>query len=273
MASASLSAALSRAPVRSGPAAVVICEDGLPAEAGIDRLFALGIETVVALGPGAPAGTAGLVSAPVPVAARPARARAINQVIRWASGRWLLVCFAGEYLFYPHCETRGVRDFTEFLATERRRAATAYALDLYSEGQAEGAPFRPEEAHIDAAGWYGFETGNGAAEIYGGLGWRYEEFIPRDMLRVNRPALFLADAARPVREDLTFGDPEYDSLSCPWHASPTIALMSVRRAAAVAADPRFRSGARSLIWRGSERFDWRSDQLLARGMIEPGQWL
>lgn len=268
---ATLERLLRRAPA-DGPIAVMLCDSLFLAEETRRRLSALGFAEIVALGPGAgllsPA--AGLSRVEAPVARPGAAAAAVNRLIGWAAGRWFLLIRAGEFPFFPFCEDRGVADLTDFLEGERRRVAAANAADLYSDALArDAAAFTLDETWFDATGWFAFEREGRSVEVYGGLGWRFEELVPPAERRVNRPALFRADPARPIGPDLRFDDPEYDSLSCPWHANPTLALMSVRRAAALARDPRFRGDFR---WPGSRRFAWRSDQLMRHGLMEAGQW-
>ena len=163
-----------------------------------------GFERLIAVGPGAEAAPdrADLVAAPADIANADSRAAVINKLIAHAAGRWMLTCFNGEFLFYPYHESRRIQDFTEFLSWERRPAAMGYAVDIYSDAlRREEDAFSLQDVYFDTEGWYGFERGEQQAEVFGGLGWRFEEFTPRDMTRVNRPALFWADPAVRIRSD------------------------------------------------------------------------
>ena len=71
---------------------------------------------------------------------------------------------------------------------------------------------------------------------------------------------------------MVFEDPDYASVSCAWHHNPTTATMTLRRARRLTAHPQFAAVRDRLVWSGSERFEWTSEQLLRLGMIEPGQW-
>ena len=152
-----------------------------------------GVDRIIAIGPGAKAAAeradrGDLIAAPADIANADSRAVVINRLIAAVAGRWMLVSFNGEFLFYPYSESRRIQDFVEFLSWERRPAAMGYAVDIYSDalGREEDA-FSLEDVYFDTEGWYGFERGEKLAEVFGGLGWRFEEFTPRDMTRVNRP--------------------------------------------------------------------------------------
>ena len=261
---------------RPGLTAVILCETSFLLAETVAHLSEAGFTRLIAVGPGANAAPDrdDVIAAPADIAGAESRADVINKLIAAAAGRWMLVCFNGEFLFYPYRESRLIQDFTEFLSWERRPAAMGYAVDLYSDalGREEEA-FSLEDVYFDTEGWYGFERGEKLAEVFGGLGWRFEEFTPRDMTRVNRPALFWADPAVAMRADLWFEDDVYNAISCPWHNNPTFALMSVRRATALRRHPNFSAAVTSFMWPCSERFAWNSQQLLKHGVIEAGQWL
>ena len=260
----------------SMPLAVVLCESAYLADATIDRLSEVGFDEIVALGAvgeiAADTGAVKRVRHSITTAA--SRTAALNRIISWADGRWIAVVFNGDFLFYPFSETRTIGDFADFLASERRTSAAAYTIDLYSDHLNQGdEKFDPRNAYFDTEGWYGFEREGKQAEVFGGVGWRFEEFLPSPLQRINRPAFFQASEDVALRDDLWFEDDEYNAISCPWHNNPTMALMSVRRALALKSHPNFRQAVPSLIWPGSEPFKWRSDQLIAHGMMEAGQWL
>ena len=258
------------------PTAVILAETPFLLTETADHLSKAGFQRIVAIGPGAEAAAEreDLIAAPADIGDGESRAGVLNRLIAAAAGRWMLVSFNGEFLFYPYHESRHVQDFIEFLSWERRPAAMGYAVDIYSDALGrEDAAFSLDDVYFDTEGWYGFERGERQAEVFGGLGWRFEEFTPRDMTRVNRPALFWADPAVPIRADLWFEDDVYNAISCPWHNNPTFALMSVRRAAALRRHPNFSAGVGSFMWPCSEKFSWTSKQLLKHGMIEAGQWL
>ena len=262
--------------VRPGLTAVILCETDFLLAQTAEHLSDAGFTHLIAAGPGAKSAPErdDLIAMPADIAGAENRADVVNKLISAAAGRWMLVCFNGEFLFYPYRESRLAQDFTEFLSWERRPAAMSYAVDIYSDalGREEDA-FSLEDVYFDTQGWYGFERGEKQAEVFGGLGWRFEEFTPRDMTRVNRPALFWADPAVPMRADMWFEDDVYNAISCPWHNNPTFALMSVRRATALRRHPNFSAGVRSFMWPCSEKFSWNSQQLLKHGVIEAGQWL
>ncbi|MEM7524113.1 MAG: hypothetical protein AAF360_10215, partial [Pseudomonadota bacterium] len=177
-------------------------------DATITHLRGRGFGRIIAAGPGAAslgedADDSDVYAFTAKVHDPAQRAKLLNNLIDAHRGEWLLVCFNGEFFFHPFCDTRSVRDLIEFMWSERRDAVMNYAIDLYNDDMT-GEAFNREMAYFDAEGWYGFERGEKLADVYGGLGWRFEEFTPRDMSRVNRPALFWADPAVPIRGDLWF---------------------------------------------------------------------
>lgn len=258
-------------PLAPGPIAVMLCDDGRLAAETARWLAERGFAATLALGPAAAAAGDDAIQIAARALDDEGRAHALNRLIAAHAGDWMLVCRPGEFLFFPYCRDRSVRDLTDFLETERRSSATAYAIDLY--GREPDPDFPLEEAFFDAAGWYAFDHGGGAVEVYGGLGWRFEEHLPARELRVNRPALFRAAPLARIKPDLWFEEPEMNAVACPWHHNPTLALMSVRRTRRLLSSQGFAASGRSLLWPRSTRFEWRSEQLSALGFIEPGQWV
>lgn len=255
-----------------GPVALVFCEDEFLVEETIARLRALRFSEIIAVGPGAAAAPQ---SPDVHVIGGSGAAWAAHaaEVTPALEGRWMLACFNGEFPFFPFCETRGIIDFTDFLRSERRASCMGYAIDLYSDRLIEGAPPDLDDVYFDAEGWYGFDRDAGAADVYGGLGWRFEEYSPLSMSRVNRPALFLVSDGVALRDDLWLSNDALNTLACPWHNNPTMALMSFRRARRMLSHPNFRNAVDTLMWPNSRRFEWSSDQLSGLGLIEAGQWI
>lgn len=272
----SLEAALAACARRKGPVAALLCETGSLARRSADHLLECGFGAVLALGPGASSvgdDAPGIICADAAILAPRDRSRTLNRVISALEGRWMLVCFNGDFLYYPFAETRGVQDLIEFQSSERRRAVMGYAIDLYSEAMRDGGEPDLDDAYFDLEGWYGFEASDRQVNIYGGLGWRYEEYMPLALTRINRPALFRADKGVSLDETLWLNDPEMNTVACPWHNNPTIALMSFRRARTLLAHPKFSGGVAALKWRHSVKFEWRAEQLVESGLIEAGQWI
>jgi hypothetical protein len=258
------------------PLAIMLCETETLAAETSESLLNRGFGHIIAAGPGfkALAEDAEEISAfPAPIHTPSDRTRLLNLLIAAHPGRWILICFSGDFLFYPFAESRSVGDLIEFLGAERRSCVMSYSIDLYSDQMIADGTFSLDNAWFDAKGWYGFERGEGLADIYGGLGWRYEEYVPVSVSRINRPALFQARAGIRIRDDLWFEDDALNTVACPWHNNPTIALMTTRRARMLLEHPNFRPAVKSFSWPGSEQFQWRSEQLVQHGLIEAGQWM
>ncbi|MEL7462906.1 MAG: hypothetical protein AAFN79_02500 [Pseudomonadota bacterium] len=254
--------------------ALLICEDDVFAAQSADHLLKLGFEKVVAIGPGAAelpqADEDGMAVVPVKSSEATSAANAIGDRFE---GAWIVVCHNGEFPFFPFCETRSILDFVDFLGSERRAACMAYAVDLYSDALITDGQVDLEEVYFDAEGWYGFDGKNGHVDVYGGLGWRFEEFAPVSLSRVNRPALYRCGPGARLRPDLWLEDEALNTLNCPWHNNPTMALMSFRRGRRLLAHPNFKGAIETLMWPNARRFEWSSDQLVRLGLIEAGQWI
>lgn len=257
-----------------GPVAALLCEDDVLAADSADALFARGFEDVLAIGPGAetlPQDNPKLRSSAANIREPAARARALTRLAHACAGRWMAIIFNGEFLFHPFADTRPVAALTDFLETERRRSASGCAIDLYDDGMIAGAAPDLSAACFDTEGWYGFEHENRLADVRGGLGWRFEDHAPPALARVNRPVLFIASATLEINDDLWLSDSELNTVSCPWHQSPTLAVMSYRRTRRILAQPGMRN-LKTLLWPKSARFEWRAAQLAEIGMIDEGQW-
>ncbi|MEM1297766.1 MAG: hypothetical protein AAGH68_00705 [Pseudomonadota bacterium] len=257
-----------------GVVAVVLSEQVLHATESARWLAARGASAVIDLGAGVDAAE---VDCPVvTIEERPAErglADQMNLLIDALDGRWVTWLWAGEFLFYPFCETRALADLTAFLTDERRQSLFAYALDLYAH-DLPGAETCPTKADlwIDHEGYHAFPKGNQQLKVYGGLGWRFHEMLPRGMEQIGRTVLFKATRGIHMGEDMTFEDEHYASVSCPWHNSPTGAVMSLRRTRRIMAHPNFGPLRAKLEWRGTAPFGWTSAELMEEGMLEPGQW-
>lgn len=219
---------------------------------------------------------------PLDIHADEALTRAINQVIARVPGAWLHYCYNAEYLFFPFCETRSVRELLAFHAEERRDAMLTYVIDLYAE-DLDKAPnaVALDSAMLDRSGYYalgrqdpanGWKPMDRQMDCYGGLRWRFEEHVPWTRRRIDRISLFRAQQGLKLLPDHRFNIEEYNTFACPWHNNLTTALCSFRTAKALRTNPGSRFDIHSFVWRNSVRFEWKSQQLLDLGLMEPGQW-
>lgn len=204
----------------------------------------------------------------------------INPIIAAAPGTWFYYGFNAEYLFHPFSDTRSVGELIAFNAEERRNAVMAYVVDLYP-GDLEQAPngVSISDAHLDRTGYYAHQRQDDRGrnldkqmDFYGGLHWRFQEFIPPERRRIDRPALFKAQTGLELRADHTFNRGNYNTYSCPWHHSTTAAVASFRTAKALRHNPDSARAVRSFYWKNATKFDWTPQQLLDLGLMEPGQW-
>jgi hypothetical protein len=204
----------------------------------------------------------------------------MNPIIEAATGQWCYYCYNSEYLFHPFSETRNVAELLAFNTEERRNTILTYVIDLYA-GDLEKTPNAVDlkDAYLDRNGYYAlarYQEPDGYLErqldIFGGLRWRFEQFVPYERRRIDRVALFRAKPKLQLRADHSFNDPEYNTYSCPWHHNLTAAICSFRTAKALCHIPGSAKEIDTFIWKNAVPFEWRAQQLMDLGMIEPGQW-
>lgn len=259
--------------IPAGPVAIVLCETDRHALASMQRLADQGAAAIIAVGA---YGTAVPDCPLIRIEQAPHRRDLrgiLNTLFRALAGRWLLWLWNGEFLVFPFCETRSLRDMATFLGDERRLSLYSYTLDLYAHPLPAPADPPPASAlYFDRIGYHAFPMQDQQLRLYGGLGWRFEELTPPTMQQIGRAVMLKPGPETMLDRDMLFSDPVYDTVSCPWHHSPTAAVMSLHRTRRIMGHPGFPDVAHKLMWQGSTRFEWTSRQLLDLGMIEPGQW-
>ncbi|MEO0691749.1 MAG: hypothetical protein AAFY90_02620, partial [Pseudomonadota bacterium] len=206
----------------------------------------------------------------------------VNRIIEAAEGLWLYYCYNAEYLFYPFSESRTVGEMLTFHTEERRDAMLTYVVDLYADNTDDFPDaVSLERAHLDKSGYYALartdpDNHNHPRErqlnFYGGLRWRFEEHVPEPRRKIDRISLFRAKPGLRLRPDHTFNDEEYNTYACPWHHNLTAAICSFRTAKALKTNAGSTFEIDSFQWHNSIPFEWRSQQLLDLGLMEPGQW-
>lgn len=276
-----------RTALARGPVAMIFIEDLCEVASTLAHTAARGFRQIVVFAPdGVPLPEDGATPTHViryDTLAEGAVPRAVNALLAVApETTWFYYCYNAEYLFYPFCETRNIRELIAFHAEERRDAMLSYVIDLYAEdlNRFPDAVSLPE-AMLDKSGYYalarkdaarGFEPKDRQLDFFGGLRWRFEEHVAWTRRRIDRIALFRAQRGLELRDDHTFNIEEYNTYSCPWHHNLTCAIASFRTAKALRSNPGSMYAIRSFKWHGSVRFDWKSQQLMDLGLMEPGQW-
>jgi len=269
-----------------GPVAIVFAEDPVELDTTLRHHLNAGFVQVLLL---APEG----ITVPADLAAKiqwithdlhveDAVAKAMNRLIEAAPGVWLYYCYNAEYLFFPFCETRNVRELVAFHSEERREAMLSYVIDLYADdlGQFPNA-VSLEQAHLDRSGYYALGRGDLAnhnypkerqLDFFGGLRWRFEEHVPPARRKIDRISLFKARPGLTLRPDFTLSDEEFNTYACPWHNNITNTVMSFRTAKALRTNAGSMFDIHDFRWHNSVRFQWHSQQLMDLGLMEPGQW-
>jgi len=269
-----------------GPVAIVMAEDEVEIDSTLRHNLMTGFRTVILLAPDTlvlPAEIAAQVHHVVhDVYSDDALPEAVNRINDAAQGSWIYYCYNAEYLFFPFCESRNVRDLLAFHAEERRDAMLTYVVDLYAgDLDRHGNAVSLEDAHLDRSGYYALarkdEVKNWAPkdrqlDFFGGLRWRFEEHIPWARRKIDRISLFKARKGLRLRPDFTFSDEEMNTFACPWHNNLTAAVCSFRTAKALRSNPGSRFDIQNFRWHNSVPFDWHSQQLMDLGLMEPGQW-
>lgn len=261
------------------PIAVILAEDEVELGGTIQHHLAMGFGTILVIGDVAGVTTERVHLFPAQLNRLEDSIDALNKIIAACTGKWIYYAFNAEYLYFPYCETRTIKDAITFMEEERRTAVFTYAIDLYPENLSyHGNGVDVASAHLDRNGYYGserFEDGEPAArqpEIFGGLRWRFEEHIPWEKRRIDRISLFKAAQGLEIGPDLRLNDPEMNTISCQWHNNMTIAVMSFRVAKALMHNPGSADDIDTFHWGGSRKFEWNSTQLMELGFMEPGQW-
>lgn len=275
-----------RADLGKGPLAIVLAEDEVEIDSTLAHLVTVGFRDVILLAPEAVqvlpehGGRVHVVSHDVH--AEGALVAAVNQVIAKLPGTWIHYCHNAEYLYFPFCETRRVRELLTFHAEERREAMLTYVIDLYAGdlGQ-DGNAVSRSDAWLDRSGYYALARKDPARDwqpkerqldFFGGLRWRFEEHIPYPRRKIDRISLFRAKRGLRLLPDFTLSDEEMNTYTCRWHHSLTAAVCSFRTAKALRTNPGSRHAIQTFRWPNSVRFDWHSQQLMDLGLMEPGQW-
>lgn len=270
----------------SGPLAVIVADEALALNATLDHLARVGFATIVVIGPkDLPIGAraAGVTHVAAAVNGADSLSAAATAAARSCKpGRWIYCGYGGEFPFFPHCDTRSVSEMLAFHAEERREAMVAHAVDLYPADLAQDpAGIDLRQAHLDAAGYFlrqredpdrDWAPMDRQYDVFGGLRWRFEDFVPQEQRRIDRVAFFRAAPGRALSSDFLLNDPELNTRSCPWHHNLTAAIPSFRAARALMANPGSRAEISSFLWERSVPFDWTPEQLLNLGLMEPGQW-
>jgi hypothetical protein len=264
-----------------GPVAIVLAEDGVALPETIARCRTLGFAATLLLGEPRLAlpPAEGLHQAAIRLRSRTDVAAALTRLNSLLAGRWLYWGFTAEFLFYPFCETRSVRDLIAFMEEERRAAVFTGLLDLYP-GDLAAAPSGVdlESAWFDGSGRFGLASWEDGAPVerridhFGGLAWRFEEHLPPVARRTDRVSLYRAEAGLAMREDFRLGDPERNTHQCVWHRNVTACLASFRTARALRRTPASAAAIAEFRWACSRPFGWSSAELLDQGFMESGQW-
>ena len=268
-----------------GPIAMILVEDQVEVESTITHHLSAGFKQVLVFLP--PQMPAPALSDPrlhlirADVHAPNALSKIVNPVIRAVrAGTWLYYCYNAEYLFWPFSETRSIGELLGFHSEERREAMLTYVIDLYAQ-DLSAAPSGVDlaTAMLDQSGYYALNRSDTLDtwherqyDFFGGLRWRFEEFVPEDRRKIDRIALFTAQPDLALRETHLLSNEEYNTFACPWHNNLTAAICSFRVAKALKANPSSNERISNFTWSKSVRFEWRAQQLMDLGLMEPGQW-
>lgn len=267
-----------------GPVAAIIAEDEVEVEATVRHHARLGFKAIVLFAPSelelSPEIETQVIRVDTATLGGDVAVGIVNALNRALPEKtWVYYCYNAEFLYFPFCETRTVGELLAFHAEERRFSMLTYVVDLYAGdlGQADNA-VSMTDAYLDRSGYYALardgEDGpkDRQLDFYGGLRWRFEEHIDETRRRIDRIALVRSRRDIALRPDHTWSDEELNTYSCPWHHNLTAAIASFRTAKALRINPASRFEIDTFRWHNSAPFEWRSQQLLDLGLMEPGQW-
>lgn len=271
--------------LRKGPIAIIFIEDDAVVSETLHHHLKAGFRYILALSPepieiGDEYG--GQVANIYWQTRRPAaHVDAVNAVISAVPlGTWVYYCFNAEFLFFPFSESRTIGEMLAFHCEEKRSAMLSYAIDLYAADLSLNRnAVSIDDAMFDQTGYYALarrdwqgQAKERQLDFFGGLRWRYEEFLPYQNRTIDRISLFRTTPGLKVTADHRFNHEEYNTYSCPWHNNLTAAIASFRVAKALATNPESRNKIDDFKWNNSRRFEWRARQLMDCGLMEPGQW-
>lgn len=260
-----------------GPVAFILNEDDVELAATVDHHRRLGFENIIVLGESPTARD--IAATFIPVAPFTELTEFLNQVLDVLAGRWVLALHNAEFLFFPFCENRTIRDVTQFMNEERRDAVFCTTVDIYGATiDRDAAALDFADTWFDRAGYYSTGRFDGPQRLerqirlFGGLKWRFAEHVPWERQNIDRIALFQARPGLRFDEDGRLNDAEMNTITCPWHHNLTAAIASYRVAKSLIANPGSTYDVDGFVWDQSEKFAWTSEQLMAHGLMEPGQW-
>ena len=274
----------SKRTLTKGPIALLLVDDSVEVDSTLAHLGKLGFGNIIAfctrdLAVADTDGTS-LHRVDFDVDADNALPDITNALIKVLPDTWFYYCYNAEYLYYPFCEHRNVREMLDFMQEERRSSVMSYVVDLYARDlTANPNGVDRETACFDKSGYYAVARKNAAGEtlerqldVAGGLRWRFEDHIAKDRQRTDRVSFFRTQPGLEMLPDRSFNIAEFNTFSCPWHNNLTAAVASFRTAKALRRNPGSRDVINSFHWPQSVAFAWSSQQLLDLGMMEPGQW-
>lgn len=208
----------------------------------------------------------------------------INLAIPRLIGNWLYWGLNGEFLYYPFCESRTINDLSDFMMGERRDVLSGSVIDIYAADIGEnGDGISMVSTHFDKVNYFATPSDYDEIDfeedeferikfIYGGLRWRFSQYIPEDQRRIDRVPYFQVDERLNFDENGFTTRPEFYTYKCLHHHNVTGAVMSFHMARYLRHNPITRKNIHNFVWKGSQKFSWNSSQLLRMGFIETGQW-
>lgn len=267
-----------------GPVVVIIAEDDVEVAATIGHHRREGFKTLILAAPPelslAPDEASDLIRIDYPTMSVGATTDIVNGIAEALPEKtWLYYCYNTEFLFYPFSESRSVGEMLAFHAEERRFSMLTYVIDVYASDLAKSDnAVALDDAHLDQSGYYALARWDDGAEkerqldFYGGLRWRFEEHIEDSRRRIDRISIVRTKPGIRLNADHTWSEEELNTYSCPWHHNLTAAIVSFRTAKALRNNPASRFDISTFRWHNSVPFEWKSQQLLDLGLMEPGQW-
>ena len=73
---------------------------------------------------------------------------------KYGAKHWCLTLDPDEFLVYPYCDTRSLKEMTDYFDSEKKESFFTILLDMYPRGSVEEASYREGDNPLEVAPWF-----------------------------------------------------------------------------------------------------------------------